>query len=93
MAMRMLAPALLAWVLWVDQTEYALSGGPSGGQIVSEGAQSRRQTLAVTDSRGQCEAAKQQAIRTGAGLEHTSPGKYRAEFRYFCVPAADLPGK
>jgi hypothetical protein len=93
MAVRMLWLAIVAWVLWVDQSEYNLAGGGAGGPIVAETAQGRLQRLAVTDNRGECEKLRQAAIRDAAASEGQSPGTYRAEHRYFCSRAEDVPSK
>ena len=100
MSKQTLIVPLLAWVLWMDQTAYTMSGGAgNAGARQSETSTSRSAQLAVTSTRGECESLRQARIREAASKDAVEdagkgPGpKYRDEFRYFCSPAVDDAGK
>jgi hypothetical protein len=57
-----LTVAVLAWVLWVDQTVYNFGDGTGKTPIVAEGAKGSFVRVLVTNTRGECEAAKQTAV-------------------------------
>src|SRR5262249_47722407 len=100
MSTRWLVVVVFAWVLWVDQTSYTLPNDPTDPTPrQAEGATSRWQQLAVTQTRGQCQALLQtrvqDAARADAALDQAnqSPGlgraRYRDQYRYFCSPIVD----
>lgn len=99
MPSRWLPITLLAWVLWMDQTTYSLPSGPNDRTpLRMEGATGRFQELAVTSTRGQCEALRQARIRDAIQADaeqDRAPGgprpRYRDQYRFFCSPVVDDP--
>lgn len=92
MSMRWCIVALLAWVLWVDQSAYTLPRDESDSTARQvEGATSRWQQLAVTETRAECRELKRARVREARRRddeEDRRPGaarrRYREQYRYFC---------
>jgi hypothetical protein len=91
--MRWLTVAFLAWVLWMDQTDYTIS---REGMSV-ETARSRFVQLAVLPTKQACEAVRrgraQEAIPRDAAARRDAAkagrGHYPEARRFFCSPAVE----
>ena len=86
---RLLTTALLAWVLWMDQTVYSLSreSGSSG----AEGATGQWTRLAVLPTKAACDSLRKERGRDADARDDAArrPGSYPNRYRFFCSPAVD----